>query len=283
MRIIIDIKEMKKFAQEARERGQSIGFVPTMGYLHRGHLSLMEAAREQNDLLAVSVFVNPAQFGPNEDFQRYPRDLAADSVKAAGAGVDALFCPELKDMYPAGYVSYVEPEGLSERLCGFSRPGHFRGVCTVVLKLFNIVQPQRAYFGQKDAQQFIILKRMAKDFDLDIEMVRLPIVREADGLAMSSRNVYLKAEERQQALALFCALEEAKRLFAAGARDAAEICLAVRAKLANATLGRLDYAKLVDLENLLPLERLDKPALLALAMYFGQTRLIDNTILGDAQ
>jgi pantoate--beta-alanine ligase len=250
-----------------------------MGYLHLGHLSLMEAARAHNDLVVASIFVNPAQFGPDEDLEVYPRDLAADSVLAEGVGVDVLFCPKVEDMYPAGYATYIEPQGLSGRLCGFSRHGHFRGVCTVVLKLFNIVQPQRAYFGQKDAQQFIILERMTRDFNLDIEMVRLPIMREADGLAMSSRNVYLKAEERQQALALSRALGKAERLFALGERSAAAILAAVRAELAGAALGRPDYAELVDMENLLPLDRLDKPALLALAMYFGSTRLIDNTIL----
>jgi len=279
MQIITDIREMREFMQWERGQGRSIGFVPTMGYLHRGHLSLMEAARVQSDLVVASIFVNPAQFGPNEDLERYPRDLAADRSLAEGVSVDVLFCPEVVDMYPAGYISYVEPEGLSERLCGFSRAGHFRGVCTVVLKLFNIVQPHRAYFGQKDAQQFIILERMTRDFNLGIELVRLPIVREADGLAMSSRNVYLKVEERQQALALSRALREAERLFAAGERSAAVILAAVNAILADATLGRLDYSALVDMDNLLPLTRLDKPALLALAMYFGRTRLIDNTIL----
>jgi pantoate--beta-alanine ligase len=252
-----------------------------MGYLHRGHLSLLEAARAHNDVAVASIFVNPTQFGPQEDFAVYPRDLAADSALAAGAGVDALFCPQARDMYPAGYACYVEPEGLSGLLCGTSRPGHFRGVCTVVLKLFNIVQPRRAYFGQKDAQQFIILQRMTRDLDLDIEMVRLPIVREADGLAMSSRNVYLNEEERRQALALARALAAAERLYAAGEREAEAVRLAMLAELAAASLGRLDYAAIVDAENLLPLNRLDKPALLALAMYFGATRLIDNTILGE--
>ena len=279
MRIITDIKEMQGWALKARELGQSIGFVPTMGYLHRGHLSLIEAARAQNSMVAVSIFVNPTQFGPNEDFTRYPRDLAADSAMAAEAGVDVLFCPQAEDMYPEGYTCYVEPQDLSERLCGQNRPGHFRGVCTVVLKLFNILRPHRVYFGQKDAQQFIILERMTRDFNVDIEMIRLPIVRETDGLAMSSRNVYLKAEERRQALALSRALGKAERLFAAGERSAATLLEAVQSELSAATLGRLDYAEIVDMENLLPLQRLDKPALLALAMSFGRTRLIDNTIL----
>ena len=279
MLLVTDIGEMREIALGAFREGRSIGFVPTMGYLHRGHLSLMEAARAQNDLVAASIFVNPAQFGPQEDFARYPRDLAADSALAEKAGVDVLFCPQVEDMYPAGYSCYVEPQGLSERLCGASRPGHFRGVCTVVLKLFNIVRPSRAYFGQKDAQQCIILQRMIRDLDLNIELVRLPIVREPGGLAMSSRNVYLSEEERQQALALSRALEQGERLFAAGERNAAAILKAVGAELSRATLGRLDYAELVDMESLLPLEYLNKPALLALAMYFGQTRLIDNTVL----
>ncbi|MCL1905481.1 MAG: pantoate--beta-alanine ligase [Clostridiales bacterium] len=279
MRIITSKQEMRCLAQKARGQGQSIGFVPTMGYLHSGHISLMEAAREQNSLVAASIFVNPTQFGPNEDLARYPRNFASDSALAAKAGVDVLFCPEAMEMYPQGYVSYVETEGLGKRLCGKSRPGHFRGVCTVVLKLFNIVQPHRAYFGQKDAQQFIILKRMARDLDLDIEMVSMPIVREADGLAMSSRNVYLNAEERRQALVLSRALGKGKRLFAAGERDAAALQKAVQSELAIATLGRTDYAEIVDMDELLPIVKLDKPALLALAMYFGKTRLIDNTIL----
>ncbi|MCL1816812.1 MAG: pantoate--beta-alanine ligase [Clostridiales bacterium] len=279
MQIITDIKEMQEFARQMVSCGHSIGFVPTMGCLHRGHLSLIEAARVDNDVVVISVFVNPTQFGPKEDFARYPRDLAADSALADAAGVDVLFCPEAMDMYPAGFGSYVLPEGLDGRLCGQSRPGHFRGVCTVVLKLFNIIYPKRAYFGQKDAQQFIILQRMARDLNLDIEMLRQPIIREADGLALSSRNVYLQAQERGQALVLSRAIGQAERLFAAGERKSSVLLNAVQAELATASLGRLEYAELVDMENLLPLDILDKQALLALAMRFGATRLIDNTIL----
>lgn len=281
MQIITNIQEMRELANSWRRQGQSIGLVPTMGYLHQGHLSLMEAARAENDYVAASVFVNPTQFGPNEDFERYPRDLQADAALAERAGVDALFCPEVAAMYPPGYSIYVEPTGLSEHLCGKSRPGHFRGVCTVVLKLFNIVMPHRAYFGQKDAQQFIILERMVRDLDLDIQMRRMPIVREADGLAMSSRNVYLSTEERQQALALSRSLNQAGQLYNAGERQAAALHTAVMDELAKSPLGRVDYVEIVDLATLLPLETIDKPALLALAVFFGKTRLIDNIILGE--
>ena len=280
MEIITNIQQMHEWAQAAKEQGQSIGLVPTMGYLHPGHLSLMRAARAENDLVAASIFVNPTQFGPHEDFARYPRDLQADSALTQGVGVDALFCPTVEAMYPPGYSCYVEPEGLSKVLCGASRPGHFRGVCTVVLKLFQIVLPQRAYFGQKDAQQFLILQRMVRDFHLDVAMVRLPIVREADGLALSSRNVYLTREQREQAPTLRRALARAEALYAAGEREAAVLRAALLTELARAPLGNVEYAEIVDLENLQPLTRLEQPALLALAVRFGATRLIDNTILG---
>jgi len=279
VQIITDVKEMREIVEGIKQSGQSIGFVPTMGYLHFGHLALITAARKQNNMVAASIFVNPAQFGPEEDFERYPRDVEADSIKAKSAGVDLLFCPKIEDIYGAGYATYVETEGLSEQLCGKSRPGHFRGVCTVVLKLFNIVQPKRAYFGQKDAQQFIILKRMTLDLNLDIEMICLPIVREADGLAMSSRNIYLTEQERRKATVLNCSLNEAKQLYDAGERNAQALLEVVEKKLLKVKEGRLDYAELVDLTHLLPITKIDKPALLALAMYFGQTRLIDNVIL----
>ena len=279
MRMITDITEMRELALSWRAQGCSIGFVPTMGYLHRGHLSLMEAARAENDYVVVSIFVNPAQFGPNEDFARYPRDLSADTALAESVHADVLFCPAAADIYPPGFATYVEPLELSGRLCGKSRPGHFRGVCTVVLKLFNIVRPSRAYFGQKDAQQFIILRRMTDDLNLDIEMKSLPIVRERDGLALSSRNVYLTEMERQQAVALSRALNRAGGLFGAGERQTVALRAALAEELGRAPLGRIDYVEIVDTVNLQPLETVDNAALIALAVFFGKTRLIDNIIL----
>ena len=279
MQIITDIKEMQKLAHSWRAQGKSIGIAPTMGYLHRGHLSLMEAARAENDYVVASIFVNPTQFGPNEDFERYPRDLPADMALAESVNVDVLFCPEALAMYKQGFGTYVESQDLSKHLCGKSRPGHFRGVCTVVLKLFNIVGPNRAYFGQKDAQQLIILRRMADDLNLDIEIKSLPIVREQDGLALSSRNVYLTAEERQQAVALSRALNRVRELFVEGERQAAVLHAAIMDELSRAPLSRIDYAEIVDMENLLPMALLDKAALIALAVFFGKTRLIDNVFL----
>jgi len=205
------------------ESGKSIGFVPTMGYLHKGHLSLVEAARKENDVVVVSIFVNPTQFGPNEDYNRYPRDLERDLRLLEPIGVDYVFNPSVEEMYPAMYSTYVEEVELSKYLCGASRPGHFRGVCTVVTKLFNIVKPTKAYFGQKDAQQFRVLRRMVRDLNMDVEMIEMPIVREEDGLAMSSRNVYLSPEERKEATRLYKSLLKAKELIESGERDVQKI------------------------------------------------------------
>ena len=279
MRIIKSISEMSRQVKEWQQEGQSIGLVPTMGYLHRGHASLMKAARQENDIVVASIFVNPSQFGPGEDFERYPRDLEADARKAESVEVDVIFAPEAEEMYPAGYVTYVDPTDLSTRLCGASRPGHFRGVCTVVLKLFNIVQPQNAYFGQKDAQQYLILSRMVKDFNLPVLMHRLPIIREQDGLALSSRNVYLSEEERKQALMLHEALLVAEKMYAEGERAADVIRAAMENELRKALLGTVDYLQIVDTVNLLPVDRIKGETLVAMAVYFGKTRLIDNIIL----
>jgi len=279
MRIIRTVAEMKQCVQEWQKEGLRIGLVPTMGYLHRGHTSLMKAARTENDVVVVSIFVNPTQFGPGEDFERYPRDMEADAKKAEAMDVDVIFAPEATDMYPEGYVTYVEPVDISTRLCGVSRPGHFRGVCTVVLKLFNIVCPQNAYFGQKDAQQYLILSRMVADLNLPVQMHRMPIIREQDGLAMSSRNVYLNEEERKQALHLHAALQIAENLYAEGERSAAVLRSAMENELRKALLGTVDYLEIVDPVRLLPVERVKPETLIAMAVRFGNTRLIDNTIL----
>ncbi len=280
MEIITTVAQMKAQTKSWRQKGQSIGLVLTMGYLHAGHLSLIQAARANNDIVVVSIFVNPSQFGPNEDFERYPRDMAADRALCEQAGVDVIFAPTVSEMYPPGFISYVEPSDLSERLCGASRPGHFKGVATVVLKFFNIIAPDDAYFGQKDAQQFIILQKMARDFNLDIALHCLPIIREKDGLAMSSRNVYLNPEERKQALQLHLAIDAAKKIYADGERDATPIIAAIAADLSLATLAQVDYIAIVDRENLQPVEKIEGEVLVALAVFFGQTRLIDNTFLG---
>jgi len=265
-----------------RAGGQKIGFVPTMGFLHDGHLSLVRECRRSADLTVVSIFVNPLQFGPQEDLARYPRDPERDADLLRKEGVDILFLPEDKEMYPDGYGTSVEVARLQDKLCGRSRPGHFKGVATVVLKLFNIVQPDCAFFGQKDAQQVVVIRRMAADLNLEVEIKALPIVREPDGLAMSSRNVYLSAEERQAALVLFRSLEEARRSFERGERSAAAIRESVLNRLASEPLARLDYAEVVNPNTLDPAERADEGTLIALAVYFGRTRVIDNIILGSA-
>lgn len=281
MLIINNIAEMRAICEKWRQEGKSIGLVPTMGYLHEGHLSLINAARKNNDCVVTSIFVNPSQFGPNEDFERYPRDLQADSAACEQAGVDVIFAPQAQDMYPEGYSTFVEPGELGQRLCGVTRPIHFRGVCTVVLKLFNIVRPDDAFFGQKDAQQFFILNKMNEDFNLNINLHRMPIIREADGLAKSSRNVYLNEQERQQAVVLHQALLKAADLYAAGEREVAPIREAMLAELHKADLAHLDYLELVDTRCLLPVKHIEGTVLVAMAVYFGTTRLIDNIILGE--
>lgn len=279
MTTVQSVKEMKALVRDWRAAGRTIGFVPTMGFLHEGHLSLVRASRSRCGVTVVSVFVNPAQFGPREDFQRYPRDLERDAALLEAEGVDVLFAPLAQDIYPPGYRTWVEVHGLQDRLCGASRPGHFRGVATVVLKLFNIVRPDAAFFGAKDAQQALLIRRMAADLDLDIDIVTCPIVREADGLAMSSRNSYLSPDERKAALALSRGLRWAEGEVAAGERDAKRLEAGVRARLAEEPLVRVDYVEVVDPESLEPVDVLQGPALLAVAAYVGSTRLIDNAIL----
>ena len=276
MEVVREIGEVRRLLEPARRAGKSIGLVPTMGYLHEGHLSLVEKARAENDRVVVSIFVNPTQFGPGEDSQRYPRDLPRDLDLCARAGVGLVFTPEPSEMYPAGFQTRVEVESLSQGLCGGSRPGHFRGVATVVAKLFAIVQPDRAYFGEKDAQQLRVIERMTMDLSLPVRIVPVPTLRESDGLAMSSRNVYLGAEERRAALVLYRALMLARDLTAAGMRRAAEIKRRMLSLIEAEPMARLDYLAIVDSDTLAPVEELQKPVLIALAVYIGKTRLIDN-------
>lgn len=271
---------MRQWSTSQRQHNRTIGFVPTMGFLHDGHLSLVDHARRHArvDSVVMSIFVNPTQFGPNEDFDRYPRDRARDETMARQAGVDVLFLPDIEDIYPAGARTFVEVEGLGSIMCGASRPTHFRGVTTVVTKLFNIVLPHVAVFGQKDAQQFLILHRMARDLKLDIDMRMAPIVREPDGLAMSSRNVYLNDDERRQALCLSQSLMIARRLIEDGKTSTAEIIDAMRSHVGAHSLARPDYVTIRDLDSLDELHVVKKPMLVALAVYIGKTRLIDNWI-----
>jgi len=278
MRQISTIAEMRRAL--AGVHG-SVGLVPTMGYLHAGHMALVERARRENDVVVVSIFVNPTQFGPHEDYGRYPRDLGRDLAMLQEAGVDLVFTPEPSEMYPEGFCSFVSVEGLSEKLEGAFRPGHFRGVATVVAKLFNIVPAQRAYFGQKDAQQVVVIRRMARDLNFPHEIVTVPTVREPDGLAMSSRNVYLNPEQRRIALVLSRALFAARELYDRGERDAREIRSAMRAMLDAEPGVTTDYVTVSDPESLEELERIEGPALVALAARVGDTRLIDNIVLGD--
>lgn len=279
MRILETIVQVKEFVQAAKQQGKTIGLVPTMGALHEGHLTLMREAKQQHQVVIASIFVNPTQFGPNEDLARYPRDLAGDSEKAASAGVDAIFHPQPSEMYPKGYVTYVEVEGITERLCGQSRPGHFRGVATVVTKLFNIVQPDAAYFGQKDAQQVLVIQRMVEDLHLPVKVIVVPIVREADGLAMSSRNRYLQPKERQGALVLSRSLQLAQELVVAGERNRDSLCRKVRQYIEQEPLAEIDYVEVYSYPDLQAPEQLAAKNIVALAVRIGTTRLIDNVIL----
>jgi pantoate--beta-alanine ligase len=274
--VVTDVHALRQAVRAARAAGRSVGLVPTMGALHAGHLSLIEAARRETGFVVVSIFVNPTQFGPREDYQQYPRPLDQDLRLCSRAGVDLVWHPEPATMYPPGYRTYLEVTGLQHVLCGASRAGHFRGVATVVLKLFNQVQPDRAYFGQKDAQQVRIIQQLARDLDVPVEVVVCPIVREADGLAHSSRNRYLDASQRRHATVLYRALEGARARIEAGERDG-EVIRMLLAERVTATPGAvLDYAAVVDADTLAPVARLSGATLLALAVKFGSTRLIDN-------
>lgn len=278
MKILRDIAAVKTFVNKVKKDNRSIGFVPTMGFLHEGHLTLMRRAKAACDVVVVSIFVNPMQFGQGEDYEIYPRDLTRDIAMAESVGVDAIFAPSVTEMYPQGFTSYVEVTGITEKLCGASRPGHFRGVTTVVNKLLNIVQPDQAFFGQKDAQQVAVIKRMVMDLNMNVKVTAVPIVREADGLAMSSRNVYLSAEERKAALVLIRTLQEVKRQLQAGERDANRLRAFMHANITAEPLADIDYVSISDANTLEEVEHIDGSVVVALAVRFGKTRLIDNMI-----
>ena len=276
MRIATRVDEMKSIAEEYRKKGKRISFVPTMGYLHEGHLSLVDIARKDGDICVVSIFVNPIQFGPGEDYERYPRDVERDERLLEQRGCDVLFYPSASEMYPEDFLTRVRVEKLSSILCGKSRPGHFEGVTTVVLKLFNIVKPHVAVFGEKDYQQLVIIKRMVRDLNLDVEIVAGEIIREKDGLAMSSRNVYLDPVERKQATCLFRSMLLAQDMVKAGIRDTKTIVEAVGGFIKKFDRARIDYVKIVHPDTLEELEEIHDRARILLAVYFGKARLIDN-------
>lgn len=279
MEIIRDIAAMKEFVDAAKKAGKRIGFVPTMGYLHEGHLTLMQEAKQACDVVVASIFVNPLQFGQGEDYEEYPRDLTRDAAMAESVGVDVVFAPAVKEMYPRGYASYVDVEGITNRLCGASRPGHFRGVTTVVSKLFHIVEPDLAFFGQKDAQQVAVLKRMVEDLNMNLTIIVVPIVREHDGLALSSRNVFLNAAERSAALILSQSLAAAKQRLEQGERDATHIRAIISEMISTEPLANIDYISVSDFSSLEEIEgQITGATLIALAVRFGKTRLIDNII-----
>lgn len=280
MKIYSTIQDARIQSREARQHRNRLGLVPTMGALHEGHLSLVRAAKAQCDVVVVSIFVNPKQFGPNEDFGRYPRPFESDCAALEKEGVDAVFAPTVQEMYSAGETTWVTVEGLSEKLDGSSRPGHFRGVTTVVAKLFHIIEPDVAFFGQKDAAQLAVLRRMVRNLNFPVEIVSCRIVREADGLAMSSRNAYLNPDERRRALALHRSLQEVEKAFCQGERDAQKLVQLGRMVIAQEPEVRLDYLEIVDPMSLDPVERIEKKTLVAVAAYVGSTRLIDNVLLG---
>lgn len=283
MIVVNSINEIRQIIKEWKRTGLKIGFVPTMGYLHEGHASLIEQARKQNDKVVVSIFVNPIQFGPNEDFDRYPRDFDRDAKICSQKGTDLIFYPEIKEMYPDRNLCYVDVEMLGDYLCGSKRKGHFRGVCTVVSKLFNIVTPDRAYFGQKDAQQLAIIKRMVKDLNFDIEIIACPTVREEDGLAMSSRNSYLSPEQRKIAPVIYKTLMEAKQLMQESEKKAIAIKNFIIDKLAKYKDFKIDYVEVVDSVTLQPVEEIHSNVLVAVAVYLGTTRLIDNFVFDGGE
>ena len=276
MQIVATISEMQALAESLRTKGQRIGFVPTMGFLHEGHLSLMREARKQSDIVVVSIFVNPTQFGPAEDFERYPRDPEEDTIKCKAEGVDIIFMPSSEDLYHPGQEVNVNVEGISEILEGAIRPGHFRGVATIVAKLFAIVKPHRAFFGQKDFQQTVIIRQMVRGLNLDVEVIVLPTVREPDGLAMSSRNTYLNEQERHAAVSLYRALSAGEGLIRAGEHDPSTIKKAMRAVLEQEKILKIDYIEIADPDSLVSLSRVDRKAVLLVAARLGPIRVIDN-------
>lgn len=279
MDIKYTVKDIREQVNKWKKEGLTIGFVPTMGYLHEGHRSLIEAARANNNKVVVSIFVNPMQFAPTEDLESYPRDLEKDAKLCEEVGVDLLFHPEPSEMYTDGFCSYVDMNGLTTELCGRTRPTHFRGVQTVVLKLFNIVKPDRAYFGQKDAQQLAVIKRMVTDLNVDVEVIGCPIIREADGLAKSSRNTYLSSEERKAALILSKSLKLGYELIKNGETDSKAVIKAISDSISTEPLAKIDYVDVVDFGTITPVDKIGKSVLVAIAVYIGKTRLIDNFII----
>ena len=281
MIVIEKAKEMQRFADAQRQKGLRIAFVPTMGFLHRGHLRLMEEGKKHGDCLVTSIYVNPTQFGPKEDLAKYPRDFDMDYKLCQGVGVDVIYFPSNDEMYPQHYQTYVDLEGVTQNLCGLSRPGHFRGVATVCAKLFNLVKPHAAVFGKKDFQQLVVIKRMVADLNMDLEIIGLDTVREADGLAMSSRNTYLKPEERQSALSLSRGLKIAQGMYATGERDAAVIIEAVSRFISGHPHATIDYVNICDTTTMKDVARLDGESVMALAVRVGAARLIDNSVFGE--
>ncbi len=279
MKIVTRPKEMQSFSMELKAQGKRVGFVPTMGFLHKGHISLIERAKKENDVVVVSIFVNPTQFGEGEDFDIYPRDFERDRDLVHQAGADVIFYPQVEDIYPTGYKTFVEVYNITDKLCGASRPGHFKGVTTVVSKLFNMVLPHSAYFGLKDAQQVAVIKQMVRDLNFPIDIVPCPIVREEDGLAMSSRNVNLTTKQRAAALILSKSLFKAKELIEAGQRDAKKIEREISSMVSAEPLANIDYIKVVNADTLEDIDTLSDSILIALAVKIGKVRLIDNIML----
>ncbi len=279
MKIITSVSEMQQWSAVVRAAGETISFVPTMGFLHQGHLSLLEEGRKRGDKLILSIFVNPTQFGQGEDFEDYPRDLKQDRQLAEQAEVDVIFFPDTKVMYPSGYATYIDVEGITDTLCGASRPGHFRGVCTIVSKLFNIVQPHNAIFGNKDFQQLAVIRRMTLDLNLPVDIIGMPIFRERDGLAMSSRNVYLSENQRRQALVLSRSIQRARKMAAGGETKSAVIIEQLKAMIEQHPDTRIDYVQICHQLSLEDQVAIDVDSVLLLAVFIGKTRLIDNGFL----
>ena len=282
MKVYRNIRSLAREIQGLKRRNKTIGLVPTMGFLHEGHMSIIRKAKKDTDCVIVSIFVNPTQFGPKEDFKRYPRDLNRDLKLCKKEGVDIILAPEAKEMYPEDYSTYVDMERITDKLCGASRPGHFRGVATVVAKLFNITSPDIAYFGQKDAQQAIVIKRMAQDLNMAVKIKVMPTLREKDGLAMSSRNVYLNPKERVQARSIYKSLKLAKELFNNGERNSSKIINKMKRIINKEPSAKIDYIKTVDINNLKDVKRISRGTLIAMAVRIGDTRLIDNIVLNNS-
>lgn len=279
MRMVTNVKSLRRLIADARKSKKTVGFVPTMGFLHEGHASLMRQSVKENDVTVLSIFVNPKQFGPKEDLKNYPRDIKKDEKLVKKENIDIIFYPSVDEIYPSGYLTNIEVSGLSDKLCGESRPGHFRGVATVVLKLLNMVAPDVIYLGQKDAQQAFIIRRMVADLNVPVKVAVMPTVREEDGLAMSSRNTYLSPEERTQAAVLYEALSQVRLNIKAGERSASKLVQVIRRKIEKQTSGIVDYIQCVDTQNLLPVSKIAGEVLIALAVKFGRARLIDNVIV----